>query len=139
MKERLETMVVSEPNLLVIKQAMEPITDAVSSRGRELRTFYRPSDIHFTASRVFASLTPGSSEEDRVGLLNFSATYSDVEKVKLRKSRFGCWLDVHYWLGEHHWWDTTDTSLRVTKEQFEELRTFLPGILGLSGKVELPK
>ena len=140
MKERIGTMAVSE-DLLVIKHAMEPLTDTINSRGRELRTFYRPSDVHFTAGRIYASLTPGLLEEDRVGLPNFSAEYPDVKKIKLKKSRLldEHWLEVQYWSGAHHWWDTTDTSFRVTKEQFEELRSLLPGILGLSGKVEFPK
>jgi hypothetical protein len=103
-------------------------------------TDWTECDLHLAESRIFLSANDESSEDDRDWISQKSILYVDIEKAVLdRDPDLGCLLRLDYFTGSRHRWNKNWTVFCVSDEEYEQLRTLLPSMSGLSEKVEIRK
>lgn len=93
-----------------------------------------PCDLHFTESRLFASPTALTFEEDKFWVNRKSFSYADINQAKLETRRGYYLLRLSYWTGRHHWWNSNWTDFSLTQQQFEDTRSLLGTIQSFNWK-----
>jgi len=94
-------------------------------------------DLHLTVEGISSSTPEGSKEW---GASCFSVSYQDVIGLKLHKLLGQYVMRIRWKTGKSHFWNRTGRQdFKMSEVQFNQLGSFLPTILALAGKLELPR